>query len=301
MVDLARKFDCFHVVGRANVRIVTERMVVDVFEEGRVHAGEIGQVEAGVEVDRRARQLGIAALEIESRGVTRLGNDAAVDAVIFLIIHHLGIAEELVAPKAIGGAIIGRQHKADVGTDRPGDIGGRFAGGEFAIACLDGAFEHIAGLDRRHHDCAGSGVAAVERALWTFEHLDLAHRALVLVQLGCIGLQNAVYDQRHRAFGIAGAIEAADVDLGVAGFGRTGHDGHPGGELQEVLGADDAGACQRFGRQDVDSRRHVDQPFAVTPCRYEDFAFISDCSSSGLRQRRCRQADEKPCSCPYDP
>ena len=134
MVDLARKFEGFHVVGRADVRIVTELVVVDILVEGRVHAGEIGQVEAGVEVDRRARQLGIAALEIEGRVVAGLGDDAAVEAVIFLVIDGLGIAEEFVAPEAIGGAIIGRQHKADIVADRAGDIGAGFAGGEFAIA-----------------------------------------------------------------------------------------------------------------------------------------------------------------------
>ena len=119
----------------------------------------------------------------------------------------------------------------------------------------------IAGLERLHDDRTGRGVAAVERALRPFQHLDLAHRALVLVERGGVGLEDAVDDQRDRAFRVAGAVDAADVDLRVARLRRARHDRHARCQLHEVGSAGDAGLSDHVARESGDRGGNIQRAF----------------------------------------
>ena len=300
MLHSGRGFKGGLLVGRADVAVITEWVAVHIFIEGRVHRREVGQVETGVEVDRGAGQLGIAALHVERGGLAQLGDDATIDAVIFLIVDNLGIAQEFVAPETIGGLIIGRQHEADGIRQRAGDIAKGLTGGEFAIISAERAFKHVARLDRGHHDGASRRVAAIDGALRALQHFHLAQRALHLIELRRVGFQNAVNHQRHARFSVAGAVETADVDLGVAGFRRTRNDGHAGRELQDFLAAEGAGGGQRFGSDHRHAGRHVDQPFAVAAGRHQNLAGPVVCGNSllghGRRggQNQARNAKQKP-------
>ena len=213
----------------------------------------------------------VAQLGIKLGGITQLGHDATVDVPFLAIVDHLGV-EEGVAIKAVGAAVIPRQDKADARSDRPGDIGIGGRGVDVAIAQRGAAFEVIARLERLHDDRPGGGIAAIERALRPFEHFDLAQRALRLVEHGIVGLENSVDDQRDRTFGVARAVDPADVDLVVAGFGGAGDDRHPGGQLGEILRALDIGIGDRPGVERGDRCRHLAERFIDPPRRDHNLA-----------------------------
>ena len=101
--------------------------------------------------------------------------------------------------------------------------------------------------------------------MWPLEDFDLLQRALILIELGGIGLQNAVDHQCDRAFGVTRAIHAPDVDLGVARLGGSGHDGHARGELNEVFGFGRAGSFQRDRCQHRYRCGNILQPLLLAP------------------------------------
>ena len=92
---------------------------------------------------------------------------------------------------------------------------------------------------------------------------DLTQRALVLVELCGVGLENAVDHQRDRAFRVARAVDAANVDLGIARVGRAGDDGHARGQLDEIIGALHPGLGKGIRAEDRDRGRHVLQRFRL--------------------------------------
>jgi hypothetical protein len=100
-------------------------------------------------------------------------------------------------------------------------------------------------------------------------------RALRLVELGGVGFQDTVDDQGDRAFRVARAVHAANVDLGVARLGRAGDDGDAGGELDEILGLDRAGALQGIGGEHRDRGRHVLQPLVLAAGGDDDAAVVT--------------------------
>ncbi len=79
------------------------------------------------------------------------------------------------------------------------------------------------------------------------EDFDLAQGALRLVELRGIGLENAIDDQRDRAFRIARAIDAANVHLRIASLCRAGNDSDARGQLREIVGTGCAGIGDSFG------------------------------------------------------
>ena len=285
---------CFErglVIGRTDVRIVVEFVRVHVFKKGRVHTGKIGKMERRIKIDRGAGQVGIACLEIDFGRIAQLCYKPAIDRPCFLIIDHFCIVQEPVPVKAVAGVVGTGQHQAGAIADRRRDIGRGLVGIVFCRADLDAAFQHITGLQRLDDDRAGRCVAAVQRALRAFQYFDLAQGALILVELGGVGLENAVDDQRHRAFGIARAVDAANVDLGITGFGGAADNGHAGGQLDKFIGLLDTGPVEHVLGEHGDRCRHVGQQF-VLPAGGDDdhigivafagFLFAADLSQRGV-------------------
>ncbi len=85
-----------------------------------------------------------------------------------------------------------------------------------AIARLDGRLELVGGLQGRDDDRAADGVAPVEGALRSLQHLDLLDVVQLLVELRGIRLQHAVHLHGDRRLAVARLGDAADDDEGVA-------------------------------------------------------------------------------------
>ena len=249
-------------------------MVVHILEKGRIDSSKIGQVKSRVEVDRGAGQIGIARLDVDFGRVAQLGDKPPVHRPCFLVIHNLAVAEEAVAVEAVGGAVGTGQHQAGALADRHRNIARRLVRSVFGRAGLDAAFQNIARFQRLDDDRPCGGVAAIERTLRPFQYFDLAQGALILVELGGIGLENAVDHQRHRAFGIARAVDAADIDLGVARFRGAADDGDAGGQLDKLVGLLDAGAVQHVFGEHGDRCRDVGEQFILPPGGDDDDAGI---------------------------
>ena len=121
----------------------------------------------------------------------------------------------------------------------------------------------------RDNDRTGECVSAVERALWTLEHLDLRNVGQFLVQGVRIRLQHAVDDEGEVGFRIARSIDAANDDLHVASLGRL-HLGDVRGQGDEVLRPFDAGGLDVGGSKNLDGRRHIAEPFRTLAGRDHD-------------------------------
>ena len=269
VIDLGRNVEAGLVVGGAHVAVEVERVGVDVFVERRVHAREVGQRERRVERQRGAVEFRIARLDVQLRGAVHAEHQPPVDRPGAVIVDHLAVVQEDVLVEPVAGVRRARKHEPGAFAERAGQVRRHPDRALLSIRCLDRAGQRFGGLERLDHDRAGGGVAAVDRALGSFEDFDLAQRALVLVELRGVGLENAVDHQRNRAFGIARAVHAANVDLGVAGLRCAGHDGDAGGERHEVLGLGGAGAFERGGGQHRDRGGHILQPL-VLPARGDD-------------------------------
>ena len=232
-------------------------------------------------------EFGITQLYVELGVLARLDDQAAINVVGFLVIHGLAVAEEDVAEETVAVLEAAAQHQADVLAQRGRDIGRGIPAVLVGIGDLRPAFGHVLGLQRLQHDRAGRGVAAIKRALRTLQDFDLAQRALDLVELGGVGLEDPVNHQRDRAFRIARAVDAADVDLGIAGFGRAGDDRHAGGELGEIVGVLGASVFQRGGRKHRDRGRDILQPLILAAGSDDDGLFlIGTVGSAILRESR---------------
>jgi len=270
MIELDRCLDRTLIVGRANILVITERMVVHILVEGGVERGKGGQVERGVEVDRRARQLCIARLEVKFRRRAYGKHQSSIKAKILLIVDGLRIEED-VAIEAVGLAVIGGHDEADIGRYRSGEIGRGFERIVRTVTDPGTAGENLSRIERGNDDRASGGIATVYRALRTLEHLDLAQGALVLIELRSVGLEDSIDHQSDRAFCVARAVDAADVDLGITRFRRSGDDRHARGQLNELVGRLDARNVERLGRQHGDRRRDVEQSFILSPRGNHDF------------------------------
>ena len=253
-------------------------MVVYILEKGRVDGRKIGQVEGRVEIDRGAGQVGVARLDIDFGRVAQLGDKTPVDRPCLLVVNHLAVAEEAVAVETVAGVVGAGQHQTGAVADRHRDIGRCLVAIVLGRAQLDAAFEDVARLQRLDNDRAGSGVASVQRALRALQDLDLAQRTLILVELGGIGLENAVDDQRHRTFGVAGTIDAADIDLRVTRFRGPADNGDAGGQLDKFVGLLNPGAVEHLLGEDGDRRGHVGEQFVLAPRGDDDHVRIIACA-----------------------
>ena len=240
LVELGGEVEAVLIVGGADVRVEAELVLVDVLVKRRVHGCKVGQVERGVERQRCAAELGVAGLDVDLGVGTLADHQAAVDRPVFLVGDGLA-AVALVLPEAVGLVIGAGEDEAGVLTQRTGDVRCAVEGVLLGIGCAHRASERVGRLDRLEHDGAGCRVAAVDGALRTLEQFDLAQRALALVELCGVGLEDAVDDKGDRAFRVARAVDAANVDLGIARLGGAGHDGDAGGEVGEVRRARRAG------------------------------------------------------------
>src|SRR3546814_2867763 len=84
------------------------------------------------------------------------------------------------------------------------------------------AFERITWFLGGDDDGARSGVAAIQRALWSFQYLDLLKAEQVLVEGFQAGQRCAVDDDGDVGIGIADRSLAANVDINFAGIVQIG-------------------------------------------------------------------------------
>ena len=230
-------------------------------------------MERGVEVDRGTAEAGIARLGVDLGIGSGLEHQPAIDREVLGIIDGLPGCQK-VAVEPVGGAVVTRQHEPRASAKRTGDVGGCLDRVLLGVRDLGGAFETIARLERGQHQRARRSVAPIERALRAFEDFDLAQRALDLVQLRGVGLEDAVDHQRDRAFRITRAIDPADVDLGIARFGGAGDDRHAGGELGEIGSAVGARSLERGCGQHCDRGGNVLEALLLTAGRDDDRAVV---------------------------
>ena len=293
VLDLDRGVEAGLVVGRSDVVVEPERVLVHVLIKGRVDAGKIGQRKSRVERQRGAVEFGIANLGIDLGGAVHPQHHPAIERPAAVVIDHGRIVEEDVAVEPVRPVIHRRDDIARAIAQRPGHVPGGRPAVVLAIGGLDPAGQVIGRLQGLDHDRAGRSVAAIDRALRTLEDFDLAQCALILIELGRVGLENAVDYQRDRAFGIARAVHAADVDLGVARLGRAGDDSDAGRQLGEVLGAGGAGALDRRGGDHGHRGRGILQPFRLAARGNNNRPLIvSGGSATGLSLRGIGESGE---------
>ena len=84
------------------------------------------------------------------------------------------------------------------------------------VAHLDLAFILIGGFLGVYDNGPAYGVTAVEGALGTTQDLDLRDVKQLLVELGGVGHQDPVHQDRHRHVAVPGLGDAAYVDKGIA-------------------------------------------------------------------------------------
>ena len=123
--------------------------------------------------------------------------------------------------------------------------------------------------------------------MWALQYFDLAQRALRLVELRGVGLQNAVNDKSDRAFSVTRAVNAADVDLCITGFGGSRYDCYAGCKLGKSLRIVCTGFRKRFGINNGYRCRDVHEPFILSTRGYDDF-FSFNALFGRLCERRGR-------------
>ncbi len=92
---------------------------------------------------------------------------------------------------------------------------------------FDFTLKFVARLFAGDDDSAGRRVATVDGALGPLQNFDLLQVGVLAVQRGRVGMQNAVNDEGETVLSVAGAVDAANVDLSVTDF-RGVDDGHAG-------------------------------------------------------------------------
>src|SRR3546814_14274348 len=102
---------------------------------------------------------------------------------------------------------------SDLITDRPTNRRSRLLGIEIPIADHCCAFERIPWFLGGDDDVARSGVAALQRALWSCQYLDLPKAEHVLVEGFQAGQRCAVDDDGDASIGLASRSLAATVEI----------------------------------------------------------------------------------------
>ena len=142
-----------------------------------------------------------------------------------------------------------------------------------ADAGLYRGFELIRWFDGVHHDGAGLGVAAVDGTLRTLQDFDGGEVGELTVEGAGIRIDDTVEHEGEGRINIAGAVDAADVDLGVADLGGARDDADAWGERDEVGGALHLRFLQSLLAQDGDGDRHFLQRLgAAEACDNDLFA-----------------------------
>ena len=148
----------------------------------------------------------------------------------------------------------------------------------------------VARLARGQDQCACECVAAVQRALRSLQDFDLGDARELLVQGLRVGLQHAVDDEREVGLGVAARVDAADVQLHVAGFRRL-HGRHARGQRDEVLRPLDACVPDFRGSEGRDRNRHVlDALFALSRGHHDLFELTGLGGLQHWRHRKQRCA-----------
>ena len=153
--------------------------------------------------------------------------------------------------------------------DRTADSHLRLLGQPVADASLGATLEVIGQVRGLNDDRAADGIAAVQGALRTLEHLDLLDVVQFLIELVRIGLQHAVDQHGDRGLAVARLRDAADGDEGVADVLHLdqGHVRHHGDEVARRF---DARRLDRLLGEGVLRHRHVLQRFVALARRDDD-------------------------------
>jgi hypothetical protein len=246
--------------------VIVER-AIDVGDERHVRIVRVER-RAGEAADRQADELriiGAAAALRAQRGQLEVGRERTVividepraAAAVLEALHLLASGD--VGEGAVRIAEGARDAEAQALGERAADRRAGTRRVEIAIGGDDVPLERVARLLGRDHDRTGGSVAAVEGALWAFQHLDLLDAEQVLVEGLDAGQGDAVDDDRDVGIGVAHRRLAADVDIGFARIVLD--EGDVGRRSQKVHGSGDAALRDgRFG-DDADRDRYFDQAF----------------------------------------
>ncbi len=250
-----------------------ELVVIDVLERRwRVGAfGKDGQVEGGVEGDRGCVHLTVAALHVHRKAIVGLPEQPTVDVVVLETIYGRRVVLELVAPEAVRVPVgTGETEEElvlhDGATHRPLDEEAVIV----AVARLDAAGELLGGALRGNDDRSRCRVAAVDGALRPFEHFDLLQGRILAVERRRVGMQDPVDNERKAVLRVPGAVDAADVHLGVPNLCGI-DEAHAGSEPDEVLHPLHAGPLDGGLADGRHGAGHVLHGLRPPPCGHHQF------------------------------
>ena len=257
-------------------------MVVDVGEERGfieiLHERRDG--ENGIEGNRPAGYLGIAGPGVERPAIVGIENQSSSCRRIFQVIDVRASVLEDIRIHARRIAIAGRQAAPHGITERAGYT--RRSAFEICITSTDryASLELVAGFLRRDQDRAGNRVAAVKRALRTFQDFDLLHIHEFFVETVGIRAQYAVDNVGKRGFGVARRHDTADAHLGITDVGGI-DDSDVRHQRDEVHRSLDASPFDRLLGKCRDRDRNLLQTFRAFACRDDD---LLDAGSTFLGQ-----------------
>ena len=261
-------------------------MVVDVFVEElgvrQPGADEGRSEEHRVEGDRGGLDLAVVRLDIERRAVGRLEHEARVDIETVVVVDRL-VVQETVVVEAVGLAVV----RGDLPTRGLGHRAGEHhrTGGHVVLTDPDlgAAGKHIRGLGGRDDDGTSRSVTAIDGALRTLHDLDLLQVGVLAVESGRVGLQHTVDDEREAVLGVAGTVDAADVDLSIGDLGGL-HERHARRQADEVPCALHGGRFERVGSECGDRGRHILQTLGALSSG-GDHHFFEDLGARLLGER----------------
>ena len=257
------------------VRVLVERRSVQA--RRRIRQGD-----RSVEVDRARVDLRVLGLDIHF-AAAHIEQHATLDARLLVEVHAIITVTIEVFPLTVGLARVGRDRPLHSVADRTAGINAGLVAVVRAIAAAHierGRIARLAGSDDHR---AGHGVTTVKGALRALEDFDLRNAGQFLVQRIRVGLQHAVDDEREVGLRVATGVDAADVDLHIAGFGGLhGRDTRRQGD--EVLRALDARRLDFIGGEGGDGHGHVFDALCALTGRDDDFLelrFLRTSLSSG--------------------
>ena len=179
---------------------------------------------------------------------------------------QVGVLDQAAGMEVVGGE--SEQHA--VADERAGDARGgidRVSIPYGRIGVTGEVIGRAAGIDDHR---TANGVAAVQGALRTLQHLDLVDIEQAHVELLLVDLRHAVHDDGDRRIGVGDLGQAAHHHEAVAvGIGPI--ERHVGNIADEVGGVLDARVRDALGGEDVDLDRDVLQALAALLGRHHHF------------------------------
>ena len=231
---------------------------------------EAGNGKGRVEVDRPGGYLGVAGAQIQGEVLVDPPLQTAASTGVVEKIHRIVSVTVDILVKTVGLARAhGHTSEQLVLDQRAAQHGAGAPRAHVGDGGADAALEGLGRLFGGDQNRAGHGVAAVERALGAFQHLDLAHVEKLFIETVRIGAEDAIDHVGNRRLGVAGRDDAAYAELRIAHVGGV-DQGHIGDQADIVRRAFDPGALDRALVERRDGNGHVLQVFRPLARQHHD-------------------------------